>query len=135
MGVALRQAEQAAENRASSHPASTAGVQIRVDKEEYIGLRWAAAYWKAVFTVVEARVWLARARARPGARSHRALVDSSRGVGAMVAAAWRGSKPARKWRSCPKSSRSVPAADDPWIRFRGQTRPRWWRSRPESGVG
>ena len=47
MGVALRQAEQAAENRASSHPASTAGVQIRVDKEEYIGLRWAAAYWKA----------------------------------------------------------------------------------------
>ena len=91
--------------------------------------------WKAVFTVVEARVWLARARARPGARSHRALVDSSRGVGAMVAAAWRGSKPARKWRSCPKSSRSVPAADDPWIRFRGQTRPRWWRSRPESGVG
>ena len=164
MGVALRQAEQAAENRASSHPASTAGVQIRVDKEEYIGLGAGRRRtgrpvtgrrskgkptssvtmkscglefesWKAVFTVVEARVWLARARARPGARSHRALVDSSRGVGAMVAAAWRGSKPARKWRSCPKSSRSVPAADDPWIRFRGQTRPRWWRSRPESGVG
>ena len=26
---------------------SPAGVQIRVDKEEYIDLRWAAAYWKA----------------------------------------------------------------------------------------
>ena len=135
MGVARGQAEEAGENRESLQPASTAGIQIRVDKEEYIGLRWAAAYWKAVFTAVEVSVWSARASARPGARSHRALVDSSRGVGAMVAAAWRGSKPARKWRSCPKSSRSVPAADDPWIRFRGQTRPRWWRSRPESGVG
>ena len=31
----------------SSHPVSPAGVQIRVDKEEYIDLRWAAAYWKA----------------------------------------------------------------------------------------
>ena len=47
MGVARGQAEQAGENRESSHPVSPAGVQIRVDKEEYIDLRWAAAYWKA----------------------------------------------------------------------------------------
>ena len=43
MGVARGQAEPAGENRESS----TTGVQIRVDKEEYISLRWAAAYWKA----------------------------------------------------------------------------------------
>ena len=47
MGVARGEAEQAGENRESSHPVSPAGVQIRVDKEEYIDLRWAAAYWKA----------------------------------------------------------------------------------------
>ena len=47
MGVARGQAEEAGENRESLQPASTAGIQIRVDKEEYIGLRWAAAYWKA----------------------------------------------------------------------------------------
>ena len=47
MGVARGQAEQAGENRESSHPVSPAGVQIRVDKEEHIDLRWAAAYWKA----------------------------------------------------------------------------------------
>ena len=47
MGVARGQAEQAGENRESSHPGSPAGVQIRVDKEECIDLRWAAAYWKA----------------------------------------------------------------------------------------
>ena len=47
MGVARGQAEQAGENRESSHPVSPAGVQIRVDKEEYLDLRWAAAYWKA----------------------------------------------------------------------------------------
>ena len=47
MGVARGQAEQAGENRESSHPGSPAGVQIRVDKEEYLDLRWAAAYWKA----------------------------------------------------------------------------------------
>ena len=43
MGVARGQAEEAGENRESLQPA----FQIRVDKEEYIGLRWAAAYWKA----------------------------------------------------------------------------------------
>ena len=47
MGVAQGQAEEAGENRESLQPASTAGIQIRVDKEEYIGLRGAAAYWKA----------------------------------------------------------------------------------------
>ena len=47
MGVARGQAKQAGENRESSHPVSPAGVQIRVDKEEHIDLRWAAAYWKA----------------------------------------------------------------------------------------
>ena len=47
MGVARGQAEEAGENRESLQPASTAGIQIRVDKEEYIGLRGAAAYWKA----------------------------------------------------------------------------------------
>ena len=47
MGVARGQAEEAGENRESLQPESTAGIQIRVDKEEYIGLRWAAAYWKA----------------------------------------------------------------------------------------
>ena len=47
MGVARGQAEQAGENRESSHPGSPAGVQIRVDKEEYLDLRWAAGYWKA----------------------------------------------------------------------------------------
>ena len=47
MGVARGPARQARKNRESSPPASTAGVQIRVDKEEYIGLRWAAAFWKA----------------------------------------------------------------------------------------
>ena len=39
MGVARGQAEEAGENRESLQPASTAGIQIRVDKEEYIGLR------------------------------------------------------------------------------------------------
>ena len=43
MGVARGQAEQAGETRETS----TASVQVRVDKEEYISLRWAAAYWKA----------------------------------------------------------------------------------------
>ena len=47
MGAALGQGEQGVENRESRQRASTAGVQIRVDKEEYISLRWAAAYWKA----------------------------------------------------------------------------------------
>ena len=37
----------------------------------------------------------------------------------MGEAAWRGWKPGRKWRICPKRSRSVPAAAGPWIRFRG----------------
>ncbi len=46
MRVARGKAEPAKERRESSHPASTADVQIRVDKEEYIGLRWAAKYWK-----------------------------------------------------------------------------------------
>ena len=163
MGVARGQAEQAGENRESSHPGSPAGVQIRVDKEEPLDLRWAAGYWKAqhrkrssgkrisratmkscglgfvswkaVCTAVEARVGLARARIRRGARSGRALGDSSRGVGDMGEAAWRGWKPGRKWRICPKRSRSVPAAAGPWIRFRGPMTPRWWRSRPGSGVG
>ena len=40
MGVARGQAEEAGENRESLQPASTAGIQIRVDKEEYT-------YWKA----------------------------------------------------------------------------------------
>ena len=132
MGVARGQAEQAGETRETS----TASVQVRVDKEEYISLRWAAAYWKARHrkavrrevdlksnneklrarirelkadcTVVEASVGFARARVRPGARSQRALADSNRGVGDMAEAAWIGSKPARKWRIYPKSSRSVP---------------------------
>ena len=43
MGVTRGQAEQAGETRETS----TASVQVRVDKEEYISLRWAAAYWKA----------------------------------------------------------------------------------------
>ena len=91
--------------------------------------------WKAVCTAVEASVGLARARIRRGARSGRALGDSSRGVGDMGEAAWRGWKPGRKWRICPKRSRRVPAAAGPWIRFRGPMTPRWWRSRPGSGVG
>ena len=48
MGVAPSQAERAEENRESLHPASPAAIQIGVDKEEYIGLRWAAGYWKAL---------------------------------------------------------------------------------------
>ena len=51
--------------------------------------------WKAVCTAVEASVGLARARIRRGARSGRALGDSSRGVGDMGEAAWRGWKPGR----------------------------------------
>ena len=47
MGVAQSPAEPGEESRESSPPASPAGVQVRVDKEEYIGLRWAAGYWKA----------------------------------------------------------------------------------------
>ena len=47
MGVTRGPAEQGGENRESPPSASTAGVQIQVDKEEYLGLRWAAAYWKA----------------------------------------------------------------------------------------
>ena len=165
MGVARGQAEEAGENRESLQPASTAGIQIRVDKEEYIGLRWAAAYWKARhgeavqreadlkrdneelrarIRELEGRLYSRRSEClvsegkspsrRPVSSRPRGQQPGSRGHGRRFSA-WRGSKPARKWRSCPKSSRSVPAADDPWIRFRGQTRPRWWRSRPESGVG
>ena len=48
MGVAPSQAERAEESRESCRPVSTAGVQVRVDKQEYIGLRWAASYWKAL---------------------------------------------------------------------------------------
>ena len=163
MGVARGQAEEAGENRESLQPASTAGIQIRVDKEEYIGLRWAAAYWKARhgeavqreadlkrdneelrarIRELEGRLYSRRSEClvsegkspsrRPVSSRPRGQQPGSRGHGRS---SLEGSKPARKWRSCPKSSRSVPAADDPWIRFRGQTRPRWWRSRPESGVG
>ena len=52
--------------------------------------------WKAVCTAVEASGGLARARIRRGARSGRALGDSSRGVGDMGEGG--------KWRICPKRS-------------------------------
>ena len=48
MGVARAQAELSEESRELGQRASTAAVEIRVDKEEYISLRWAAAYWKAL---------------------------------------------------------------------------------------
>ena len=163
LGVARGEAEQAGENRESSHPVSPAGVQIRVDKEDChrfalgrrrtgrpspgkrsSGKRISRAtieeLGEARIRELEGRVYgrrsetvgLARARIRRGARSGRALGDSSRGVGDMGEAAWRGWKPGRKWRICPKRSRRVPAAAGPWIRFRGPMTPRWWRSRPGS---
>ena len=35
----------------------------------------------------------------------------------------------------PQEQQKCPRCGRPLDRFRGQTRPRWWRSRPESGVG
>ena len=150
MGVARGQAEEAGENRESLQPASTAGIQIRVDKEEYIGLRWAAAYWKARHgEAVQREADLKRDNEELRARirelegrlySRRSECLVSEGKSPSRRPLMRGQQPrghgrssleglARKWRSCPKSSRSVPAADDPWTVSDG---PRWWRSRPES---
>ena len=98
MGVARGQAEQAGENRESSHPVSPAGVQIRVDKEEHIDLRWAAAYWKA--------------QPREAVEREADLKSDNEELRARIR-----------------------ELEGPWIRFRGPMTPRWWRSRPGSGVG
>ena len=164
MGVARGQAEEAGENRESLQPASTAGIQIRVDKEEYIGLRWAAAYWKARHgEAVQREADLKRDNEELRARirelegrlySRRSECLVSRGqepvpAPGLIAPSWTAAGESGPWSQQPGGARSPrgsggaapraaevsPLRTTPGSVSAGQTRPRWWRSRPESGVG
>ncbi len=175
MGVARGQAEPAGENRESS----TTGVEIRVDKEEYISLRWAAAYWKARHReAVRREADLKseneelRARIRElegrlyGRSSERSVGEGKSPSRRQVSARPRGQQPGSRGhgrssldrleareevsdlpeeqQKCPRCGRRLdpfPGTDDAQVVeietrvWRRVIRPRWWRSKPGSGVG